>query len=164
MNDYQEYVRNGVESTRRMYEQQQAYKKKQQMLARKKQQRRAILTALAVVAGTALVIFFLGTLFGWHLGTKHAVVSTLVNYETTQEPPVLHSDLIKADSVLLPYDLQEFMYLTCQKYGVPTPWLLLLPKRKVHLTRMQGAAPTITDLCRSTRSILTTSRKKALIL
>lgn len=158
MNGYQEYVCNDVESTRKMYEQQQAYKKKQQMLTRKKQQRRAIITAFAVVAGAALVIFSLGTLFGWHLGTKHttpaivpeetsasgtvevdpqrtittepAIVSNLVSYVTTEEPSFLHSDLIKADGVLLPYELQECMFITCEKYGVPYALALALAEKE----------------------------------
>ncbi len=113
-----------------------------QALERKRRQRqKEQRIAWCILFGIVLVIFGLGMLFGWHLGTVHAVdeVPTLTEtqapattilesvnevshthtfYET---PPVVTTEpiVIECEGNVLDPELQSIMEDLCEEYGVP---------------------------------------------
>lgn len=99
---------------------------------RKKEQR----TALLILLGIVLLIFGLGTLFGWHLGRTHTdpvpteltttlehtpsgtltVTPTVFTTEPTEKQTPI---VIESEGNILSLELQSVMAKMCDKYGVP---------------------------------------------
>ena len=122
----------------------------QQQIARRRQKQREQRTALLVVIGIVLLIFGLGVLFGWHLGTVHAcavepvpeefteqakqtpqithnAAITNVDFKATETPTVSTTcNLIVSDGNALSPELQKIMQEKCEEYGVPYALALAL--------------------------------------
>lgn len=117
----------------------QQYQQQQQLARRRKKQREQHLAILTVL-GIVLLIFALGVLFGWHLGTAHAVTvepaqetytskqaenqAAPENYKATVEPaviPAIHKTVnhIVSEGNALSPELQKVMQEKCEEYGVP---------------------------------------------
>lgn len=122
------------------YEQQRAKERELAAMRKRRIQRRNNCIAWLILIGGVLVVFALGTLFGWHL-TSHAVdeVPTLTEtqapattilesvnemshthtfYET---PPVVTTEpiVIECEGNVLDPELQSIMEDLCEEYGVP---------------------------------------------
>lgn len=121
--DYQQRARE-----QEAYERQLAYGRK------KRKKKREYQITWLIIIGFILLIFSLGVLFGWHLGTVHAVTlpdtdlesmptptagATTLEFVNTSVKPT-HSDLIVSDEGhFLSYDLQDALQAACTEYGVP---------------------------------------------
>jgi len=115
---------------------------------RRKRRKRENRIAWLVLIGIVLTIFSLGTLFGWHLGTAHAVTevdkhpvvtevtrtsSPLPLLEVSMPEPVetyILSDAIVSDGRLLSYELQTVMQEYCTEYNVPYALALAVAERE----------------------------------
>lgn len=115
----------------------------QQYDARRRKKQREQRTAIMIVIGIVLLIFSLGVLFGWHLGTVHAVaveapeetvapslgdtqaqIPNTDHYKATVEPaviPAIHKTVnhIVSEGNALSPELQKIMQEKCKEYGVP---------------------------------------------
>lgn len=124
-----------------------------QMERRRKKQREQRI-ALLVVIGIVLLIFGLGVLFGWHLGTVHAVEPvpaefteyakqspqvpqvtpnasiTSVDFKATETPAVSTTNLIVSEGNALSPELQKVMQEKCEEYGVPYALALALAEQE----------------------------------
>ena len=118
----------------------------QQLAERRRKQQQATRRALLVLLGIALFIFALGVLFGWHLGTVHAVVPVPTQLtEQTKATPQITPDtknanlellvdtpsittcnLIVSEGNALSPELQKIMQEKCEVYGVPYALALAL--------------------------------------
>lgn len=106
--------------------------------ARRRKKQREQRTALLIVIGFILLIFALGVLFGWHLGTVHAVAIEPVQETTPSQAenqtfipntdthtitvePAVHKtvNLIVSEGNALSLELQKVMQEKCKEYGVP---------------------------------------------
>lgn len=135
----------------------------QQMLARRRQKQREQRTALLVVIGFVLLIFALGVLFGWHLGTVHAVEAvpaelteyasqapqitpnatiSSAEFTSTATPTISTCNLIVSDGNVLSPELQEVMQAKCEEYGVPYALALAVADQE---TRFDPDAVSNTD-------------------
>lgn len=122
---------------------------------RKKEQRTAILILLGIV----LLIFGLGTLFGWHLGRAHTepapteLTATLERTNsgtltatpavfTTESTETQKTVVIESEGNILSLELQSIMVKMCNKYGVPYALALAVAD---HKTRFDPDAKSSTN-------------------
>ena len=118
----------------------------QQLAERRRKQQQATRRALLVLLGIALFIFALGVLFGWHLGTVHAVepIPTQLTEQTkatpqitpdtknanlellVDTPSITTCNLIVSEGNALSPELQKIMQEKCKEYGVPYALALAL--------------------------------------
>lgn len=129
-----------IDDKQKARERQIAYEQK----LRKQKRERTIL--LLVIIGIAVVIFALGTLFGWHL-TSHTQPQTfnadMEAASPTQQrvttPKVIEVSSAVAEKEIKPigvpgvpldYELQKTMYECCQKYDVPFALALAVAERE----------------------------------
>ena len=119
-----------------------------QLAERRRKQQQALRRALLVLIGIAVLIFGLGVLLGYCLGTVHAtdvepvpnelanyaqcphttpkVEITSVDFVKTDTPTFTASNLIVSDGNLLSPELQKIMQEKCEEYGVPYALALAL--------------------------------------
>lgn len=91
----------------------------QRAIRKRKIRQRNNRIAWLVIIGIVLVIFALGTLFGYHL-TSHTPAGQADITETPKGVPGLSLD----------YDLQKIMYESCQKYDVPFALALAVAEKE----------------------------------
>lgn len=122
---------------------------------RKKEQR----TATLILLGIVLLIFGLGTLFGWHLGRAHtkpaptSLANTLEHANsgtltatpavfTTEPTETKNTIVIESEGNTLSLELQSTMVKMCDKYGVPYALALAVAD---HETRFDPDAKSSTN-------------------
>jgi len=120
----------------------------QQLAARRRKQQQALRRALLVLLGIALLIFGLGVLLGYTLGTVHAkavapvpdeltynaqspqtkydATITSMDFKETEKPAVIPANLIVSEGNALSPELQKIMQEKCEEYGVPYALALAL--------------------------------------
>lgn len=118
----------------------------QEYYARKRKKQREQRNAILTVIGIVLLIFGLGVLFGWHLGTAHAVepipVQLTEQAKATPQitpkaetprfefvadtPSITTCNLIVSEGNTLSPELQKIMQEKCKEYGVPYALALAL--------------------------------------
>lgn len=111
----------------------------QEYYARRRKKQREQRIAILTVIGIVLLIFGLGVLFGWHLGTAHAVEpipaqlteqakaapqitpkAETPRFELVADTPSITTcNLIVSEGNALSPELQEVMREKCKEYGVP---------------------------------------------
>ena len=158
-------------------EQQRAKERKLADIRKRKIRQRNNRIAWLVIIGIVLVIFALGTLFGYHL-TSHTPAGQADITESTQIAAKIRADeptakVIELTSTAetpkgvpglsLDYDLQKVMYESCQKYDVPFALALAVAEKESGFNPDAEAGQTITALCRLTAVILSTCVTRALI-
>ena len=125
-------------------EQQRAKERELAAIRKRKIRQRNNRIAWLVIIGIVLVIFALGTLFGYHL-TSHTPAGQADITESTQIAAKIHADeptakVIELTSTAetpkgvpglsLDYDLQKVMYESCQKYDVPFALALAVAEKE----------------------------------
>lgn len=126
------------------YEQQRAKERELAAMRKRRIRRRNNCIAWLILIGGVLVVFALGTLFGWHL-TSHAQkgqatpTSTVQPYikDCNEQPTTKVLELTNATKTAkgvpglsLDYDLQKAMYDSCQKYDVPFALALAVAEKE----------------------------------
>ena len=126
------------------YEQQRAKERELAAMRKRRIQRRNNCIAWLILIGGVLVVFALGTLFGWHL-TSHAQkgqatpTSTVQPYikDYNEQPTTKVLELTNATKTAkgvpglsLDYDIQKAMYDCCQKYDVPFALALAVAEKE----------------------------------
>lgn len=116
----------------------------QRAIRKRKMRQRNNRIAWLVIIGIVLVIFALGTLFGYHL-TSHTPAGQADITESTQIAAKIRADeptakVIELTSTAetpkgvpglsLDYDLQKVMYESCQKYDVPFALALAVAEKE----------------------------------
>ncbi len=133
----------------------------QELDRRRRQKKREQRIAWAIVLGIVLLIFGLGTLFGWHLGRSTAAVpvpnelTTTLEHTSkdaisvtpaifTTEPPETSAPpiVIESEGNVLSPELQSIMVRMCDKYGVPYALALAVAD---HETRFDPDAKSSTN-------------------
>lgn len=109
----------------------------QEYAIRRKRRCKKQLTAILTVIGIELLLFGLGMLYGWHLGTIHvlepvpqqfteqgrAIPQITTNADTPSTPGC---NLIVSEGNTLSMELQNIMQEKCKEYGVPYALALAL--------------------------------------
>lgn len=118
----------------------------QEYYARKRKKQREQRNAILTVIGIVLLIFGLGVLFGWHLGTAHAVepIPAQLTEQAKATPQITPKaetprfefvadtssittcNLIVSEGNALSPELQKIMQEKCEEYGVPYALALAL--------------------------------------
>ena len=118
----------------------------QEYYARRRKKQREQRIAILTVIGIVLLIFGLGVLFGWHLGTAHAVEpipaqlteqakatpqitpkAETPRFEFVADTPSITAcNLIVSEGNTLSPELQKIMQEKCEEYGVPYALALAL--------------------------------------
>lgn len=126
------------------YEQQRAKERELAAMRKRRIQRRNNIIALCILLGGVLVIFALGTIFGYHL-TSHtktgqaAPITSSMKAEAksyTEQPTVVlelssQTETLKGiPGLTLDLDLQKVMYESCQKYDVPFALALAVAEKE----------------------------------
>lgn len=128
------------------YEQQRAKERELAAIRKRKIRQRNNRIEGLVIIGIVLVIFALGTLFGYHL-TSHTppqISNTDVEAASPTQQRITTPKVIEVSStatekeikplgvpgVPLDYDLQKAMYEYCQKYGVPFALALAVAEKE----------------------------------
>ena len=118
----------------------------QEYYARRRKKQREQRNAILTIIGIVLLIFGLGVLFGWHLGTAHAVEpipaqlteqakatpqitpkAETPRFELVADTPSITTcNLIVSEGNALSPELQKIMQEKCEEYGVPYALALAL--------------------------------------